>query len=79
MRYITFLFIMFLMVSCNVKTTITEPTGEQFTVESKSDAHVTYQTEDMKVTVDNRGKPSLLERIAELWTVRWMERAGEDE
>ena len=47
----------------NVKTTITNPQGEVWTVESKSDALVQIKTKDVEITVDNRGKMSAFEAI----------------
>lgn len=50
-----------------VETTISKTSNQKgepiWTVESKSDALVTAKTEEMDLTVDNRGKPSVWETI----------------
>jgi len=46
----------------NVKTTITDPGGKVWTVESKSDALCSIKQKDgTEIVVDNRGRPSVLE------------------
>lgn len=54
------------MAGCAVTTTIkTDPNGT-YTVRSKSDALVVMERskdDDLKITVDNRGRPGLLEQI----------------
>jgi hypothetical protein len=78
-KTIVFLMVFCLAVmSCAVKTTITEPSGEQFVVESKSDGFVTYEEAGRKVIVDNRGKRSLLEDLMGIFTLRFM-REDEDD
>ena len=56
----------FLLIGCsvlNITTKIETPTGEVYTVNSKSDALVTYKRGDTAVTVDNRGRMSAFESV----------------
>ena len=49
-----------LLSGCATTTTITTP-DQQYVVECRDDALVTYEDGDLKVQVDNRGRPSFLE------------------
>jgi hypothetical protein len=47
----------------NVRTTIEDPDGRIWKVESKSDALVQVKSKDAELVVDNRGRPSVLETM----------------
>ncbi len=47
-------------------STMTMPNGDIYTVASKSDALVEFSQGDVKMTVDNRGRPSMLEKVISL-------------
>ena len=47
----------------NVKTTITDPEGKMWIVDSKSDAHVQIKTKDAEISVNNKGRMSAFESI----------------
>lgn len=47
----------------NVTSTLTLPNGEKYVVNSKPDALVEFEQKGRKVTVDNRGRPGLIEQI----------------
>ncbi len=59
-----------MIVGCSRTTTITKPDGEVWTVEHSKDALVEYTKGDEKVTIDDRGRASLIEEIIKLWTLR---------
>lgn len=53
-----------LVVGCaSVKTTIINPQGEIYTIQSKKDALVIMEKDGVKLTVDNRGKLGLFENL----------------
>ena len=54
--------IIFLCAGCAVTTLVTTPTGDIYTVRSKSDALVELAEGDKKITVDNRGRPGMVEQ-----------------
>lgn len=61
--------ILLLLPSCALiptKTTITMPNEEVYVVKSKSDALVVLKQGDTEMTVDNRGKPTLIEQLSVL-------------
>ena len=64
-NYITMaILILMLTTGCAaVKTTITSPDMEIWTVQSKKDALVTLKQENVEITVDNRGKLGLFENL----------------
>lgn len=47
----------------SVKTIVTNPRGEVYTVQSKKDALVMMEKDGVKLTVDNRGKPGIFENL----------------
>lgn len=49
-----------------VTSTITLTDGKTYTVVSKSDALVEFEQDGKKLKVDNRGRPSLIEKIISL-------------
>ena len=49
-----------------VTSTITLPDGQTYTVVSKSDALVEFEQDGKKLKFDNRGRPSLIEKIISL-------------
>ena len=52
------------MAGCGTTTTINDPDmAAPVTIESKSDALVMYEANGKKLTVDNRGRPSIFEAI----------------
>ena len=70
MKKYLIIILMFSFCSCGlipVKTTITTPNKEVYIVKSKSDALVVLKQGDIEMTVDNRGKPSLIEQLAVLF------------
>ena len=52
-----------IMASCTVKTTVTMPTGEVYQVKNKSDGVTTFEQGDTKISVDNRGRPTVFESL----------------
>lgn len=53
-----------LVVGCaSIKTTIVDPQGATYTVQSKKDALVVLKQGDMELTVDNRGKMGIFENL----------------
>ena len=52
-----------LFSSCTVKTKITDKWGMTYTVDSKGDALVKYEEPGRTITVDNRGRPGIIEQI----------------
>lgn len=74
MRITAFLFLI-LMSGCslfdsNIKTTITWDNGDKIEVSSKEDALVVIEKGDEKLTVDNRGEPSLFKLFIESFFIR---------
>lgn len=51
------------MYGCTVKTHITEPDGNVYTIKSGSDALIIMKRPDWEVTVDNRGKSNIFESL----------------
>jgi len=62
-RYIMILFVVIGLASCTVKTTVTMPTGEVYQVLNKSDGVATFEQGDTKISVDNRGRPTVFESL----------------
>lgn len=59
-----FIILLVLTIGCaSVKTTITNPQGEIWIVQSKKDALVKLEKKDIKIEVDNRGKLGLFENL----------------
>ena len=59
-------FLMFLVLAicgCTTKTHIIEPSGNIYTIESKTDSLVIMSKDDWNITVDNRGKPNIFESL----------------
>ncbi len=52
-----------LFSSCTVKTQITDEEGASYTVRSKGDALVRVEEQGRTVTVDNRGRPGIIEQV----------------
>lgn len=79
-KSIIFLLMLLMLLSgCTAHTLITDREGAQFEIESQKDAVVTFKTQDVEVTVDNRGKPSTLDEMIKLYFMQWTaEQAKED-
>lgn len=59
-----FLIIFILSIGCtSIKTTITDPNGQVYIVESKKDALVTFHKDNVNLVVDNRGKMGVFENL----------------
>jgi hypothetical protein len=53
-------------------TTIREPSGATYKVESRNDALVHAKLNNsVSITVDNRGKPSTLDELIKLYFMQW--------
>jgi len=55
--------LIYLTVACTVKTTVTMPTGEVYRVQNKSDGVTSFEHGDLKISVDNRGRPTVFESL----------------
>ena len=61
-----------LIVGCTTITTITEPDGKVYVIESRNDALVHAKlSNSVSLTVDNRGKPSTLDELIKLYFMQW--------
>lgn len=54
--------IIFFCAGCAVTTTATMPNGDIYKIKSKRDALVEVTDGDKKITVDNRGRPGMVEQ-----------------
>jgi len=63
MKWIIIITLLFTIGCASVKTTITNPQGEVWIVQSKKDALVKLEKEGVKIEVDNRGKLGLFENL----------------
>ena len=71
MRYLS-LVIVLLLAGCMSTTTITEPDGKVYAIESRSDSVVHAKlSNNVSLTVDNRGKPSTLDELIKLYFMQW--------
>lgn len=52
-----------LLSACSTQTHIIDNKGRLYTVESKADGLVVFEQAGNKITVDNRGRPTLFESI----------------
>lgn len=60
--FIVFVAIILVCAGCVTTTLVTTPSGDIYTVKSKSDALVELTEGDNKITVDNRGRPGMIEQ-----------------
>jgi len=63
MKWIIIITLLFTIGCASVKTTITNPQGETYIVQSKKDALVTMKKDGVELIVDNRGKLGLFENL----------------
>lgn len=67
MKWILIIIMMVTMVGCAslemVKTTVTTPKGDVYTVNSKRNAVVSLKEGESEITVDNRGRTGVLENM----------------
>lgn len=61
--YILIFFSLLVAGCATIKTTVTDPQGKVYVVESKKDALVTYKKDDVNLVVDNRGKMGIFENL----------------
>ena len=55
MRVVKMFLIVLLLSGCSVKTTITDPDGRMYVVNSRKNAVVEYSEGNAKIRIDNRG------------------------
>ena len=67
-----------ILMGCSRTTIITKPDGDVWKVEHSKDALIEYVKGDEKVTIDDRGRASLIEEIIKLWTLRELNDNGDD-
>jgi len=61
-----------LLVGCMSTTTIREPSGATYRIESRNDALVQAKlSNSVDIVVDNRGKPSTFDELIKLYFMRW--------
>lgn len=66
------LIIVLLLAGCMSTTTVREPSGATYKVESRNDALVHAKlSNSVEITVDNRGKPSTLDELIKLYFMQW--------
>jgi len=63
MRWIIIITLLLTISCASVKTTIMNPQGEIYTIQSKKDALVTMKKDGVELIVDNRGKLGLFENL----------------
>jgi hypothetical protein len=54
---------MLFAAGCSVKTVITMPDGDIYCVQSKKDALVKLEKDNIKLEVNNQGKPGIFENL----------------
>jgi len=65
------IFLLIITIGCaSVKTTITDPQGETYTIQSKKDALVVLKQGDTELTVDNRGKMGIFENLMSIMLMK---------
>lgn len=68
-----------LLMGCTSTTIITDRAGGIFKVESQKDSVVTFKDTSVVVTVDNRGRPSILDELTKLYFMQWQAEQASDE
>ena len=59
------------LASCSSVTTVRDPEGREYVVESRNDALVSFEEGPVKVLVDNRGRPSTFDELIKLYFMQW--------
>lgn len=62
-KVLILVFLSLFCFSCTMETIISDPYGSEWTITSGRKSLVSYEDIEVKITVDNREPPSLLDKI----------------